>query len=80
MFKKMKVKYIKTSQNVHIYWQQIDENLYRWRSFECNLPVWWKPKFEKFSAGIRFGWLVFAFGIGVVTKEQMDALEKHKVE
>jgi hypothetical protein len=47
---------------------------FRWISFECSKPVWWKPQKQKYSYGTRIGWLLFSIGTGVVTKEQMDTM------
>jgi hypothetical protein len=79
MFKKLKIKYKKSSQNVHIIWMTWGKK-FRWISFECSTPAWWLPKYEKFNKGTRFGWLVFAIGTGVVTREQMDALNMMQIQ
>ena len=47
---------------------------YRWICLECSLPIWWIPRFETYSYGHRLGWLIFAIGTGMVTKEQLEAI------
>lgn len=79
MFNKLKIKYIHSSQNVNMIWMTWGSK-FRWISFECNLPIWWIPKFQRFDKGIRFGWLAFAFGTGVVSKEQMDSLNNKAIK
>lgn len=64
---------IQTSVGARFLWICFGEK-YLWLCAECSKPVWWKPRFEKYSFGRRFGWLLFAFGFGLVNERQMNVL------
>lgn len=47
---------------------------YRWIYWECQPPIWWRPRFEKYKYGKRIRWLTFAVGIGIVTEQMMELI------
>lgn len=65
------MRFIKTKIGTRVAWMRWGEK-HRWISLDASFPVWWKPRLEKYSFGRRVGWLIFAIGTGVVTKEIMD--------
>jgi hypothetical protein len=61
---------------MHFIWCKWFDGRYRWVYWECQPPVWWKPRIEKYKFGTRFGWLIFSIGTGIVTKQMMEVMMK----
>lgn len=57
------------------FWFKRKHNKHRWICLECSKPIWWIPHFEHYIYGVRIGWLLFAFGTGLVTNNTMSVVK-----
>ncbi|SNX54202.1 hypothetical protein [Thermoanaerobacterium sp. RBIITD] len=64
----------KTRLGLPIHYYNISQNRYIWFTFESSLPIWWVPRLERYSYGIRVGFLIFAVGFGIVNESVIDFL------